>query len=75
MKESLGARARLLGGVACVLALAGCESKLAALSDSELQDRMYQCNTTAEQSPGFAISCDNYRRECERRREEGRFVC
>ena len=61
--------------VAIPLGLAGCEGKLASLSDTELQDRMYECETTVDQSPGMAISCDNYRRECERRREEGRFVC
>lgn len=55
--------------------LAGCEGKLASLSDAELQDRIYECNATTDQSPGFAISCDNYRRECARRRDEGRFVC
>ena len=55
--------------------LVGCEGKLAGIGDMELQDKIYQCNTTADQSPGFAISCDNYRRECERRRDKGRFVC
>lgn len=59
----------------CALGLAGCEGRLARLSDADLQDRMYQCNVTLEQSPGFAISCDNYRRECQRRRDQGRFVC
>lgn len=65
-------RAALLLGL---LGLAACEGKLAGLSDTELQDRMYDCNNTADQAPGFAIRCDNYRRECERRREEGRYVC
>ena len=55
--------------------LAGCESKLASLSDTELQDKMYECRSTTEQSPGMAISCDNYRRECARRRDAGNFVC
>lgn len=58
-----------------LLALGACESKLSKLSDSELQDRMYECDTTIDQSPGMAIRCDNYRRECTRRREAGRFVC
>ncbi|MCB1685854.1 MAG: hypothetical protein R3E82_05600 [Pseudomonadales bacterium] len=55
--------------------VAGCESRLAGLSDTELQDNVHECNTQSSQSPGFAISCDNYRRECERRREAGRYVC
>jgi hypothetical protein len=62
-------------GLVSLFFLSACESKLASLTDAELQDRIYQCQTTTEQSPGFAISCDNYRRECERRREQGRFVC
>ena len=57
------------------LVLSGCEGKLAALSDHDLQDRIYECNTAQSQSPGFAISCDNYRRECSRRRDDGRYVC
>ena len=65
----------LLVVLAGLLGLAGCEGKLASLPDNELQDRMYECDTTLDQSPGMAISCDNYRRECGRRREEGRFVC
>jgi hypothetical protein len=61
--------------VGALAALAGCEGKLAKISDADLQDRMYECNTTVDQAPGMAISCDNYRRECHRRRDEGRFVC
>ena len=53
----------------------GCESKLASLADADLQDKVYECNAASSQSPGFAITCDNYRRECQRRRGEGRFVC
>lgn len=65
--------------VACLcfglLVSSGCEGKLAGMSDTTLQDKMHECNTQTSQSPGFAISCDNYRRECERRREAGRYVC
>jgi hypothetical protein len=53
----------------------GCDSRFASMSDEVLQEKMHACRTTVEQSPGFAISCDNYRRECDRRRKEGRFVC
>jgi len=59
------------------LGLTACDSALAELSDHELQDRMYDCRNTSNegQSPGFAISCDNYKRECMRRREQGKFLC
>lgn len=62
----------LLGSM---VGLAACDSKLASVSDQTLQERIYECNHTFDQSPGFAIRCDNYRRECLRRRDEGRFVC
>lgn len=60
---------------ALLLGLTACESKLAQMSDAELQDHIYECSTNFDQSPGFAISCDNYRRECQRRRDQGNFVC
>ena len=60
--------------LAC-FALAGCDGKLAGMSDADLQDKVYECDSAQSQSPGFAISCDNYRRECKARREAGRFVC
>ena len=53
----------------------GCSNKLAGMGDDELQDKSYACRQAIDQSPGFAISCDNYKRECERRREAGRFLC
>ena len=55
--------------------LSGCGSKLADVSDNELADQMHACRTDQDPSPGRAIACDNYKRECDRRRKEGRFVC
>ncbi len=60
---------------AAVLFLAGCENKLEGLDDTELQDKAYACSREHNPSPGAAIACDNYRKECQRRRELGRFVC
>lgn len=63
--------------VTCItfVALSGCSNKLAGMADHELQDKSYACRQATAQSPGFAISCDNYKRECERRREAGRYLC
>jgi len=61
-------------GIAVILC-SGCSNKLAGMDDNELQDKSYACRQATQQSPGFAISCDNYKRECERRREAGRFLC
>jgi hypothetical protein len=74
MSDCLQLKAIVVVILAC-FALAGCDSKLASVSDADLQDKAYQCDTQQSQSPGFAITCDNYRRECKARREEGRFVC
>ncbi len=65
----------LLAGILLTLISCG-DSKFAELSDSELQDRYYQCENASSLSPGAAITCDNIRRECERRADEkGRKVC
>ena len=57
-----------------LLAAAGCGSQMEDISDAELQEKVYECRSSSL-SPGMAIACDNFRRECERRRSEGRFVC
>ncbi|MEM1436291.1 MAG: hypothetical protein AAGG11_19725 [Pseudomonadota bacterium] len=64
-----------LSTLLCALLIAGCGSELESLTDNELQDRVYECKGETSMSPGRAISCDNYERECQRRRKEGRFVC
>ena len=56
------------------LLLGACGSNLDGMPDADLQEKIFECSKS-ELSPGMAISCDNYRRECSRRREEGRFVC
>jgi len=54
----------------------GCgDSKFAKLSDSELQERFSACKSS-NMSPGAAITCDNIKRECERRAgEKGHNLC
>ena len=66
---------RALSTLAVLLTLSGCGNELAELSDSELQDRAHQCRIADDQTPGQAITCDNYTRECKRRRDSGRYVC
>ncbi len=53
---------------------AACGSSLEGMMDAELQEKVFECNKPGL-SPGMAIQCDNYRRECSRRRAQGRFVC
>ncbi len=66
---------RLTFVVLLCCAVVGCESDISALSDEDLADKMYECNQATTSSPGFSIRCDNYRRECKKRRKDGRFVC
>lgn len=58
-----------------LLGLGACDSRMNKMADTDLQDRSYECRAATSQSPGFAITCDNYRRECLRRREQGKFLC
>ena len=61
---------------AALLALSGCgNKKFEGIADDELADAMHECRMADNQSPGMAIRCDNIERECQRRREEGRYVC
>ncbi|HAG94373.1 MAG: hypothetical protein CMK83_25105 [Pseudomonadales bacterium] len=68
---------RILTGLICIAALSACgDSKFADMPQSELQERYSQCENASSLSPGGAITCDNIRRECERRAEDkGRKVC
>lgn len=61
--------------IVTILLAAGCSSELAEMDDAELADRMHECRTVVDQSPGMAITCDNYQRECTARRKAGKFVC
>jgi hypothetical protein len=58
-----------------LMMLGACSNKFESIPDDELADKMYECRTVTDQSPGMAIKCDNVVRECKRRRDAGRFVC
>ena len=66
--------ARLVAVIILSMLVIGCGSRLGGLSDADLQEKVFECNKP-DLAPGMAIQCDNYRRECARRREQGRFVC
>lgn len=68
---------RILLTLIATFSMGGCaDSKFADLSQSELQDRYSQCENASSLSPGGAITCDNIRRECDRRAKDmGRTVC
>ena len=57
------------------LLLVACSSKFTGMNDDDLRDKMNSCARILQKSPGFAIRCDNYTRECQNRRDKGRYVC
>ena len=61
--------------VMSVLLVSACTNELAEIKDSELRSRAYRCVVEADQSTAEIQVCKNLERECERRREEGNFVC
>ncbi len=68
---------RIMLALLSITLLSACgDSKFAEISQSELQNRYYECENADSLSPGAAITCDNIRRECERRaKDKGRKVC
>lgn len=60
-----------------LLTLGGCgDSKFKDLSNSELQDKFFMCESASGLSPGGAIICDNVRRECDSRaKKSNRTIC
>ncbi len=61
-----------------VLVLAGCDgnSKLKSMPDYELAEKYGECLDKKPTAPGYATACENFRKECERRRQElSSFVC
>lgn len=67
---------RIVLTTAMALLIMACgDSKMAKLSDTELNEKIERCRANTSPSPGFAVACDNYQRECDRRRKEGKMVC
>ena len=58
-----------------VLLLAACESKWEAMPDDELAAKSSECMNMNDPAPAMIQVCKNYKRECERRRKTGKYVC
>lgn len=62
--------------VALAAVLSGCGgSKMQGLSDDALAEKYGECLDKQPTAPGRVQACENMRRECERRRMEGKYVC
>lgn len=60
------------------ITLAGCDmfgGPSADIPDTELRTKWRECKYLSEPSRTKALACENYTRECERRKDNGNFVC
>lgn len=63
-----------LGLFAAVL-ITACNDKWAEMPDAELAAKSVECINIRDPAPAMIQVCENYRRECERRRSNGVYVC
>ncbi len=57
-------------------ATTGCDRAIEKVSDQELLAKYSECQSTDNPSAAMGFACENYKRECERRRKEtGRYIC
>ncbi len=73
-RESYPIQAILL--VLLLVVSAGCEKKIEKVSDQELRAKWAECQDMNAPGAAMIMACENYERECKRRRKElKRFVC
>lgn len=60
---------------ALVAALFGCSQGM-SISDEELVEKVNECHAEQNKTPGMAVSCGNYFKECKRRGDKtGNYIC
>jgi hypothetical protein len=68
----------LCGLILCVAGLSllsGCEGKWQKMSNQELVQKNDECVRKNPTSPGRVTACENIKKECTRRRENGNYAC
>ncbi len=58
-----------------IVLVVACEGKMQKMSNQELAAKNDECVQKNPTSPGKVTACENIRKECERRREQGNFAC
>lgn len=54
----------------------GCDRAIEKVSDQELMGKYSECQNAENPSAAMGFACENYKKECERRRKEtGRYIC
>ncbi len=67
---------KALAILAVTFLIYGCESKWEKMPDDELASKRAECMNMNDPAPAMIQVCKNYKRECDRRREEEkRYVC
>lgn len=62
-------------GMLIAVLMAGCTKGL-DISDEELVKRVNECHMEDNKTPGMAVSCGNYLKECKRRgKKTGNYIC
>ena len=74
MQTVLGSGLRIALLFAALL-LTACESKWETMPDDELAAKSSECLNMNDPAPAMIQVCKNYKRECDRRRKTGRYVC
>ena len=70
---NLAILASLLLGL--LLSLSSCEKPM-SISDEALLDHMEECLSNDNLTPGMAVACGNYQKECRRRgKATGNYFC
>lgn len=61
---------------ACVvLLLVACGNSIEKMDDHDLRQKVYECENAQDPTTVDVQACRNYRRECERRKSAGHYVC
>lgn len=61
--------------ISLLLSLSGCEKSM-NISDEALIDYMEECLSNDNLTPGMAVACGNYQKECRRRgKATGNYFC
>ncbi|WP_370980562.1 hypothetical protein [Agaribacterium sp. ZY112] len=61
--------------ILCAISLSACEGKMQKMSNAELSEKNAECVRKSPTSPGRVTACENIRKECEARRDDGNYAC
>jgi hypothetical protein len=75
MMDEWLAKTSSLALIVAVVFLAACESKWDKMPDDELAAKSADCFNMNSPGAAMAKACENYERECQKRRDKGIYIC